>query len=242
LAKWNSLALLDALGEFCPVKLLPVPMAAVALLLGCGPGETPPTTPAEKASAPAAEPVAEPAPETKPTPEPPQPVAPPAPAAELAPAPPSEPEPTEPVQATEPAVENKPAPEPVAAVPSIRQASRERFVEEQRLELKEQRWHVLGEAESYTGQTKRWTTEGWKQAEGAYLNGLQHGRWKTWWDNGNLRTAIEFREGKPNGPATHWHANGQRKTEGTFANGQFTATAKWDEAGEPLPLDPAPKP
>ena len=35
---------------------------------------------------------------------------------------------------------------------------------------------------------------------------------------------------------------GQRKTEGTFANGQFTATAKWDETGEPLPLAPAPKP
>ena len=25
-------------------------------------------------------------------------------------------------------------------------------------------------------------------------------------------------------------------------NGKFTATAKWDEAGEALPLDPAPKP
>jgi len=214
-------------------------MAAAALLVACGPADPSSPEPAGNQAAAVSEPAPAPAAEAKPAPAPSQPVSPPAPAAEPAPAPPSEPEP---VQAPEPAVETNPAPEPVAAVPSIRQASRERFVEEQRLELKEQRWHVLGEAEPYTGRTKRWTTEGWKQAEGAYLNGLQHGRWKTWWDNGNLRTAIEFREGKPNGAATHWHANGQRKTEGTFANGQFTATAKWDEAGEPLPLDPAPKP
>ena len=144
--------------------------------------------------------------------------------------------------APKPVPETKPVPEPVAAAPPIRQSLRERFVEEHRLELKEQRWHVLGEPEPYTGHTKRWTVEGWKQAEGAYLNGLQHGRWKTWWDNGNLRTVIEFSNGKPNGPATHWYANGERKTEGAFVNGQFTATAKWDEAGEPLPLDPAPEP
>ena len=207
-------------------------MAAVALLLGCGPGETPPTPPAETAPEPA--PVAE----TKPAPEPIQPAAPPSAVAEPAPAPPPEPKPAEP----EPAAQPKPAPEPVAATPSIRWPKRERFIEEHRLELKEQRWHVTGEPEPYTGHTKRWTVEGWKQAEGAYLNGLQHGRWKTWWDSGNLRSAIEFENGKPSGPAIHWHANGQRKTEGTFTNGQFTATTKWDEAGEPLPLEPAPKP
>ncbi|MDP6795921.1 MAG: hypothetical protein QGG00_11075 [Verrucomicrobiota bacterium] len=187
---------------------------------------------AENQEAPAPESARATAAEPKSAPDTPQPAAPPAPVSEPAPAPSPEPK----------ATETKPVPEPVAAAPPIRQSLRERFVEEHRLELKEQRWHVLGEPEPYTGHTKRWTVEGWKQAEGAYLNGLQHGRWKTWWDNGNLRTVIEFSNGKPNGPATHWYANGERKTEGAFVNGQFTATAKWDEAGEPLPLDTAPEP
>ncbi|MEE2947448.1 MAG: hypothetical protein VX392_03945 [Verrucomicrobiota bacterium] len=216
-------------------------MAAVALLVACGPADITSPEPTGNQIAPAPESVPTSETESKPAPEPAQLAIQPAPASKPAPAPavPSpEPKATEP----EPDAEPKHAPEPVAAVPPIRQPSRERFVEEQRLELKEQRWHVLGEPEPYTGYTKRWTVEGWKQAEGAYLNGLQHGRWKTWWDNGNLRTVIEFSNGKPNGPATHWYANGQRKTEGAFVDGQFTATAKWDEAGEPISPDSAPEP
>ena len=235
LAKRIGLALFGGLGEFCRVRLLPVQLAALALLVACGPAETPPP-PAESTPAPAAAPATEPpspAPETKTTPEPTEPVPPPT-VAESVPEPVAEPEPA-------PAAQPKPASAPVAAGPSIRKPERERFIEEHRLELKEQRWHAIGEPEPYTGQTKRWTIEGWKQAEGGYKNGMQHGRWKTWWDNGNLRSAIEFQSGKPSGPATHWHANGQRKTEGTFVNGKFTATAKWDEAGEAIPLDPAPK-
>ena len=246
LPKRIGLALCGGLGEFCHVRLLPIQMAALTLLVACGPGETPPPPPAESSPpAPIAKPATEPppAPETKPTLEP---IEPP-PVAESLPEPVVEPEPEpakpiEPELAKVPDAPSKPAPEPVASAPSIRNPKRERFIEENRLELKDQRWHVIGEPEPYTGQTKRWTIEGWKQAEGGYKNGMQHGRWKTWWDNGNLRSAVEFKNGKPSGPAIHWHASGQRKTEGTFVNGKFTATAKWDEAGEALPLAPTPKP
>jgi len=229
------------LGEVCRVRFLPTQLVSLALLIGCGSGEAPPPSPVEPAPASVAKPVVEPVPEAKPAPEPIQPTAPPLPVAEPAPAPPPEPESAK-LAAPAPAPEINPAPEPVTAAPSIRKPERERFIEEHRLELKDQRWHVLSEPEPYTGQTKRWTVEGWKQAEGGYLNGLQHGRWKTWWDNGNLRSAIEFDSGKPNGSAIHWHANGQRKTEGTFVNGKFTAKFKWDENGESLTLEPATTP
>ena len=222
-------------------------MAGLALLVGCGPGETPPPASVQSTPAPAVEPVVEPAaaPDTKSVPAPDQPAT--LPAAVIAPAPPLEPapkqpKPLDPAPAPAPVVQSEPVPDPVASVPSIRKPKRERVIEEHRLELKDQRWYVIGESEPYTGQTKRWTLEGWKQAEGAYRNGLQHGRWKTWWDNGYLRSAIEFENANPSGSAIHWHANGQRKTEGTFVNGKFTAMAKWDEAGEALPLDPTPKP
>ena len=227
------------------MRLLPIQMAALAMLVACGPGDTQQPATSESRPAPAAEPAAEPAP--APETEPVQPAAPPAAVVEPAPVPspepaPEPPKPAVPEPAPEAAVPPQSALELVAAAPSIRRPKRERFIEEHRLELKDQRWHVIGEPEPYTGQTKRWTVEGWKQAEGGYKNGLQHGRWKTWWDNGNIRSAIEFENGKPSGPAIHWHANGQRKTEGTFKNGKFTATAKWDENGEALPLEPAPKP
>lgn len=243
MAKRIGLALSSGLGEFCRVRLLPIQMVALlALLVACGPGETPSPAPDESTPPSVAEPAAEPtlASEIKPTPEPTEPAPPPVVAEPV-----SKPEPTKPVEpmpAPTPAAQPEPVAEPVAAVPSIRKSGRERFIEEHRLELKEQRWHVIGEPEPYTGRIKRWTNEGWKQAEGGYNNGMQHGRWKTWWDNGNLRSAIEFVKGKPSGPAIHWHANGQRKTEGSFLNGKFTVTAKWDEAGEAIPLESGSKP
>ena len=122
------------------------------------------------------------------------------------------------------------------SVPSIRSSNRERFEEESRLELRENRWYVIGESEPYTGRVKRWVIEGWKQAEGSYKNGLQEGRWKMWWDNGLLRSAVYMKNGNPDGEAIYWYSNGQRKEEGSWSNGKFTATAKWSEAGEEISL------
>lgn len=118
--------------------------------------------------------------------------------------------------------------------PSIRSLQRERFEEESRLELKEDRWYVIGESKPYTGRVKRWVVEGWKQAEGSYNNGIQEGRWKMWWDNGLLRSAVHMKNGNPDGEAIYWYKNGQRKEEGSWSNGKFTATAKWSEAGEEI--------
>ena len=60
MAKRIGLALSGGLGVFCRVRFLPAPTAALALLVGCGSGETPP--PAESAPAPVAEPISEPTP------------------------------------------------------------------------------------------------------------------------------------------------------------------------------------
>ena len=129
---------------------------------------------------------------------------------------------------------SKPASAPSSAASSIRSSQRERFEEESRLELKEDRWYVIGESKPFTGRVKRWVVEGWKQAEGSYSNGLQDGRWKMWWDNGLLRSAVYMKNGNPNGEAIYWYKNGQRKEEGSWSSGNFTATAKWSEAGEEI--------
>ena len=69
----------------------------------------------------------------------------------------------------------------------------------------------------------------------------QAGR-KTWWANGNLRSALEFENGKTRGVGIYCDANGHGKTGGTFEGGKFSATAKWDENGESVPLVPGPEP
>jgi len=127
---------------------------------------------------------------------------------------------------------SNPTSTPASASPSIRSSQRERFEEESRLELKEDRWHVIGESKPYTGRVKRWVVEGWKQAEGSYSNGLQEGRWKMWWDNGLLRSAVHMKNGNPDGEAIYWYKNGQRKEEGSWSDGKFKATVKWSETGE----------
>ena len=55
-----------------------------------------------------------------------------------------------------------------------------------------------------------------------------------WWDNGLLRSAVYMKNGNPNGEAIYWYKNGQRKEEGSWSSGNFTATAKWSEAGEEI--------
>lgn len=123
------------------------------------------------------------------------------------------------------------------ATPSIRTFQKERFVEERELKLVENRWYIPGETKPYTGRVKRWSDEGWKQAEGSYKNGVQDGRWKTWWDNGLISTAVEMKNGRAQGEAKYWYDNGQMKEKGTWAGGKFTATAKWNKAGDPIPVE-----
>ena len=242
--------------DFSRMRFLAVSCIGVALLVGCGSGEAPSTEPAAGTQ-----------PEVQPTPPPPVPTpavqtetTPPA----VEPAEPAEPvtplsaepspppaeavakvnEPAAPLEPAEPEIKLsedifKPAvapPEPTST-PSIRSALRERFVEEQNLVLKENRWHFPGEEEPYTGVAKRWSIDGWKEAEGNYRNGLQDGRWKMWWDNGLLRSAVFMKSGNAEGAAKYWYKNGQFEKEGNWIKGKFVATAKWNEAGESIPVE-----
>ena len=96
---------------------------------------------------------------------------------------------------------------------------------------------AIEDAREREADVKRWSDEGWKQAEGSYKNGVQDGRWKTWWDNGLISTAVEMKNGRAQGEAKYWYDNGQMKEKGTWAGGKFTATAKWNKAGDPIPVE-----
>lgn len=75
---------------------------------------------------------------------------------------------------------------------------------------------------------------GQREAEGAYLNGLEngatgetgiprsgrHGPWIFWHPNGQPKQQGTYRDGKLDGQGLEWFENGQKKLEGTFKNGQ----------------------
>ena len=249
--------------DFLRMRFLPISYAGVALLVGCGSGETPASAPVTESAMETTEPATTPAPVPAPAPA----VQTETPVPAVEPAKPITPPPAEPVVEVNsvPAVEepvavaSKPVESTESAGPkiklsedlatsetppvkprstaSIRSALKERFVEERELKLVETRWHILGEPEPYTGQAKSWSVEGWKEREGRYKNGLQEGRWRSWWDNGLIRSAVYMKNGNPAGEAIYWHKNGQRKSEGNWVKGKFVATAKWNEAGDPIPVE-----
>ena len=104
--------------------------------------------------------------------------------------------------------------------------------------LREEHWRD----DKLHGRWTDWDPWGGKLAEGEYRDGKKHGRWRTYpdgsleleeeyrndqrvklthyWDNGQRRRSLSFRDGKPHGTATAWYRNGQKTLEVTFVNGK----------------------
>jgi len=104
--------------------------------------------------------------------------------------------------------------------------------------LREEHWRD----DKLHGRWTDWDPWGRKLAEGEYRDGKKHGRWRTYpdgslereeeyrndqrvklthfWDNGQRRRSISFRDGKPHGTAVAWYRNGQKALEVAFVNGK----------------------
>lgn len=63
---------------------------------------------------------------------------------------------------------------------------------------------------------------GKKYIEGGYKDDLRDGFWASWYDDGQLWSEGEFRNGKSHGRRTVYHPNGQKYYEGTFDMGKRT--------------------
>jgi len=104
--------------------------------------------------------------------------------------------------------------------------------------LREEHWRD----DKLHGRWTDWDPWGGKLAEGEYRDGKKHGRWRTYpdgsleleeeyrndqrlrrtyfWDNGQRRRSLSFRDSKSHGTETAWYRNGQKALEVTFANGK----------------------
>jgi hypothetical protein len=74
---------------------------------------------------------------------------------------------------------------------------------------------------------------GKKSMEGSLKDGLRHGEWKSWYENGNLWSVGTFANGLRHGKGVVYHPNGKKFIEGTYINGERAGTWMWwDENGQ----------
>ena len=63
---------------------------------------------------------------------------------------------------------------------------------------------------------KSWHENGQLKSEGFFKNGMQEGLLKWWHENGQVRREGTFKEGKLNGIFKEWNENGQLESEETY--------------------------
>ncbi|RDI69303.1 toxin-antitoxin system YwqK family antitoxin [Nocardia pseudobrasiliensis] len=68
-----------------------------------------------------------------------------------------------------------------------------------------------------------------------YVDGVLHGPTKQWWADGRIMTEGQMRHGLAVGVFRTWHNNGQLGSEVEFSDtGQEISRREWDEAGKPI--------
>lgn len=71
-----------------------------------------------------------------------------------------------------------------------------------------------------------------KYMEGEYKNGKRHGKWTSWFDNGNIWSEGSFKDGLDDGKRTVYHQNGKKFFEGNYTSGKKTGIWKfYDDKG-----------
>ncbi len=83
------------------------------------------------------------------------------------------------------------------------------------------------------GKWRVYFTSGQLEKEGQKVNDTDHGTYKEWYFNGNLKYQYEYNNGLKNGKWLSWYADGTRYTERNFVNDQLHGKVLvWDEQGK----------
>lgn len=75
--------------------------------------------------------------------------------------------------------------------------------------------------------------DGQLRMQGEYKEGAKHGKWISYYNNGNKWSIGYYKEGINDGKTITWHENGQKYYEGSYRDGERAGIWKfWDENGE----------
>jgi antitoxin component YwqK of YwqJK toxin-antitoxin module len=86
---------------------------------------------------------------------------------------------------------------------------------------KQRKWIIFGKTKPNTCYTPEAKVE-----EGNYADNKKIGKWKEYFCNGNMRSNIEFQNGRPDGYAIMYNENGKISEEGTWKNNRWVGNYK----------------
>jgi antitoxin component YwqK of YwqJK toxin-antitoxin module len=84
----------------------------------------------------------------------------------------------------------------------------------------------------YTGKYVEWWSNGQKEYEGNFKDGIEGGFSTSWYENGQKRYEGNYKDGELDGLWTSWYENGQKRYEENWKDGKLDGHTKWDEDGE----------
>ena len=76
--------------------------------------------------------------------------------------------------------------------------------------------------------------DGLKEFIELYNNNKKHGQSLYWYNNGNQKTDLNYKDGVLNGSQKEWYENGQKKEEVSYINGVLVDYKRWDTNGKSI--------
>ena len=98
---------------------------------------------------------------------------------------------------------------------------KERIEDKSKLEIRNEKFYVIGENKPYTGTFISKHENGNLWEEEKYKDGLHHGEFKTYFTNGQLILLNVYKDGNLDGPHKAYYENGNLRIEGTYKNGNL---------------------
>ena len=85
----------------------------------------------------------------------------------------------------------------------------------------------------YSGESVWYYEDGQKKSEITYKNGKQDGLYTAWYENGQQASEVTYKDGKWDGKWTLWYENGQKSGEATYKDGKRIEESftYWDRDG-----------
>ena len=72
---------------------------------------------------------------------------------------------------------------------------------------------------------------GQKRSEVTYKDGKEDGKWTRWHENGQKSSEGTYKDGKQDGKWTGWYENGEKRYEGIYKDGKKIEEIWWDRDG-----------
>ena len=80
--------------------------------------------------------------------------------------------------------------------------------------------YLPNETKPFTGNNLCKYENGQIKSEGNYKDGKPDGKVIDWYENGQIEAEENYKDGKLDGKATYWHENGQVEKEATYKDGK----------------------